>query len=203
MNEIKKSKKSRLPDGRGAARSHKERNRHRVRDGVRDTVRARLAAGLGIYQKDSGGEAREEGEQAEDRLIQKEAEAAHREEEDLGLHRARAGRDDSRLRCAAQEGRLHAQGGTRRLHVHRVALQDHHVRADHVRRGRALPEVRRLYREGVCRVPEGGARTVRKNPDDNRRRAAAQAGIRQGRARRHGRPGAGVFPSGMPGPERD
>ena len=43
------------------------------------------------------------------------------------LHRMRAGRGDMRGRRAAQEGRLHAQGGPRRLHVHGIALQDHRV----------------------------------------------------------------------------
>ena len=41
--------------------------------------------------------------------------------------------------AAAQEGRLHAQGGPRRLHVHGIALQDHRVRPDHAGRGGVLP----------------------------------------------------------------
>ena len=46
--------------------------------------------------------------------------------------------------------------------------------------GGVLPEIQLLYREGVCRVPEGRMRKVRKSPDDHRRRAAAQVEIRQG-----------------------
>ena len=49
-----------------------------------------------------------------------------------------------------------------------------------------------LYREGVCRVPEGRMRKARKSPDDNLRRAAAQVEIRQGRDRTPGRRGAAV-----------
>ena len=37
-------------------------------------------------------------------------------------------------------------------------------------RGGVLPEIRLLYRKGVCRVPEGRIRKVREDPDDNRRR---------------------------------
>ena len=73
-----------------------------------------------------------------------------------------------------------------RLHVHGIALQDHRVRPDHAGRGGVLPEIRLLYREGVCRVPEGRMRKVREDPDDNRRRAAAQVEIRQGRDRAPG-----------------
>ena len=47
------------------------------------------------------------------------------------------------------------KGGPLRLHVHGIALQDRRVRPDHAGRGGALPEIRLLYREGVCRVPEG------------------------------------------------
>ena len=46
------------------------------------------------------------------------------------LHGMCAGRGDMRGRRAAQEGRLHAQGGPRRLHVHGIALQDHRVRPE-------------------------------------------------------------------------
>ena len=55
-----------------------------------------------------------------------------------------------------------------------------------------LPEIRLLYRKGVCRVPEGRMRKVREDPDDNRRRAAAQVEIRQGGDRALGRRGAAV-----------
>ena len=73
---------------------------------------------------------------------------------------------DARLR----KGVLHAQGGLRRLHVHGIALQDRRVRPDHAERGVVLPEIRFLYRKGVCRAPEGRMRKVREDPDDNRRR---------------------------------
>ena len=33
--------------------------------------------------------------------------------------------------------------------------------------GGVLPEIRLLYQEGVCRVPEGRMRKVREDPDDN------------------------------------
>ena len=112
-------------------------------------------------------------------MVPQEAGAADRGEDEGRLHGMRAGRGDMRGRCAAQEGRLHAQGGPRRLHVHGIALQDHRVRPDHAGRGGVLPEIQLLYREGVCRVPEGRMRKVREDPDDNRRRAAAQVEIRQ------------------------
>ena len=66
-----------------------------------------------------------------------------------------------------------------------------------------LPEIRLLYREGVCRVPEGRMRKVREDPDDNRRRAAAQVEIRQGGDRAPGRRGAAVSAARLPGSERD
>ena len=90
---------------------------------------------------------------------------------------------DARLR----KGVYTPKGGPRRLHVHGIALQDHRVRPDHAGRGGVLPEIRLLYREGVCRVPEGRMRKVREDPDDNRRRAAAQVEIRQGEDRAPGR----------------
>ena len=71
------------------------------------------------------------GKQAEDRVVPQEAGAADRGEDEGRLHRMRAGRGDMRSRRAAQEERLHAQGGPRRLHVHGIALQDHRVRPDH------------------------------------------------------------------------
>ena len=66
-----------------------------------------------------------------------------------------------------------------------------------------LPEIRLLYREGVCRVPEGRMRKVREDPDDNRRRATAQVEIRQGGDRAPGRRGAAVSAAWLPGSERD
>ena len=68
----------------------------------------------------SDGTAREEGKQAEDRVVPQEAGAADRGEDEGRLHRMRAGRGDMRGRRTAQEGRLHAQGGLRRLHVHGI-----------------------------------------------------------------------------------
>ena len=70
LKDIKKSKKDGLPGGRRPARYHSQRFRHRVHDGVYDAVRTLPAAQLGIYQKGSDGTAHEEGEQAEDRLVQ-------------------------------------------------------------------------------------------------------------------------------------
>ena len=154
--------------------------RHRVHDGVYDIARALPAAQLGIHQEGSDGAAREESKQAEDRVVPQEAGAADRGEDESRLHGMRAGRGDMRGRRAAQEGRLHAQGGPLRLHVHGIALQGHRARPDHAGRGGVLPEIRLLYREGVCRVPEGRMRKVREDPDDHRRRAAAQVEIRQG-----------------------
>ena len=136
-------------------------------------------------------------------MVPQEAGAADRGEDEGRLHRMRAGRGDMRGRCAAQEGRLHAQGGPRRLHVHGIALQDHRVRPDHAGRGGVLPEIQLLYREGVCRVPEGRMRKVREDPDDNRRRAAAQVEIRQGRDRAPGRRGAAVSAARLSRPQRD
>ena len=63
-------------------------------------------------------------------MVPQEAGAADRGEESR-LHGMRAGRGDMHGRRAAQEGRLHAQGGPRHLHVHGIALQDHRVRPDH------------------------------------------------------------------------
>ena len=101
MKIIKKSKKDGLPDGRGPSRYHSQRFRHRVPDRVYRNLRACAAAGLGIHQKGSSWKARQEGQQAEDRLVQKKAGAAHREEEGRGLHGMRAGRGDMRGRRAA------------------------------------------------------------------------------------------------------
>ena len=106
---------------------------------------------------------------------------------------------DARLR----KGVYTPKGGPRRLHVHGIALQDHRVRPDHAGRGGVLPEIRLLYREGVCRVPEGRMRKVREDPDDNRRRAAAQVEIRQVGDRAPGRRGAAVSAARLPGSERD
>ena len=69
--------------------------------------------------------------------------------------------------------------------------------------GGVLPEMRFLYREGVCRVPEGRMRKVRKSPDDHRWRAVAQVEIRQGGDREPGRRGAAVSAARLPGSERD
>ena len=136
-------------------------------------------------------------------MVPQEAGAADRGEDEGRLHGMRAGRGDMRSRRAAQEGHLHAQGGPRRLHIHGIALQDHRVRPDHAGRGGVLPEIRLLYREGVCRVPEGRMRKVREDLDDNRRRAAAQVEIRQGGDRAPGRRGAAVSAARLPGSERD
>ena len=106
---------------------------------------------------------------------------------------------DARLR----KGVYTPKGGSRRLHVHGIALQDYRVRPDHAGRGGVLPEIRLLYREGVCRVPEGRMRKVREDPDDNRRRAAAQVEIRQVGDRAPGRRGAAVSAARLPGSERD
>ena len=106
---------------------------------------------------------------------------------------------DARLR----KGVYTPKGDPRRLHVRGIALQDHRVRPDHAGRGGVLPEIRLLYREGVCRVPEGRMRKVREDPDDNRRRAAAQVEIRQGGDRAPGRRGAAVSAARLPGSERD
>ena len=65
--------------------------------------------------------------------------------------------------------------------VHGIALQDRRVRPDHAGRGGVLPEIRLLYREGVCRVPEGRMRKVREDPDDNRRRARSTGRNSSGR----------------------
>ena len=69
--------------------------------------------------------------------------------------------------------------------------------------GEGFFQIRLLYREGVCRVPEGRMRKVREDPDDNRRRAAAQVEIRQGGDRAPGRRGAAVSAAWLPGSERD
>ena len=199
----KKSKKDNLPDGRRPARYHSLRFRHRVHDGVYDIVRALPAAHLGIHQEGSGGTAREGSKQAEDRVVPQEAGAVGRGEDEGRLHGIRAGRGDMRSRRAAQEGRLHAQGDPRRLYVRGIALQDHRVRPDHAGRGGVLLEIRLLYREEVCRVPEGRMREVRKSPDDNRRRVAAQVEIRQGGDRAPGRRGAAASAARLPGSERD
>ena len=74
---------------------------------------------------------------------------------------------------------------------------------NHAGRGGVLPEIWLLYRKGVCRVPEGRMRKVREDPDDNRRRAAAQVEIRQGGDRAPGRRGAAVSAARLPGSERD
>ena len=158
---------------------------------------------LGIHQEGSGGTAREESKQAEDRVAPQEAGATDGGGEEGRLHGMRAGRGDMHGRRAAQEGQLHAQGSPRRLHVHGIALQDHRVRPDHAGRGGVLPEIRLLYREGVCRAPEGRMRKVRRSPDDHRRRAAAQVEIRQGGDRAPGRRGATVSATRLPGSERD
>ena len=168
-----------------------------------DIVRALPAAQPGIHQEGSGGTAREESKQAEDRVVPQEAGAADRGEDESRLHGMRAGRGDMRSRRAAQEGHLHAQVGPRRLHVHGIALQDRRVQPDHAGRGGVPPGVRLPYREGVCRVPEGRMRKVREDPDDNRRRAAAQVEIRQGKDRAPGRRGSAVSAARLPGSERD
>ena len=200
---VKKSKKDSLPDGRRPARYHLRRFRHRVHDGVYDTARALPAAQLGIHQEGSDGTAREESKQAEDRVVPQEAGAADRGEDEGRLHGMCAGRGDMHGRRAAQEGHLHAQGDPRCLHVHGIALQDHRVRPDHAGREGVLPEIRLLYRKGVCRVPEGRMRKAREDLDDNRRRAAAQVEIRQGESWPLGLRGAGVFPSEVSQLERD
>ena len=141
LKTTKKSKKDGVPDGRGPARYHSPRFRHRVHGGVYDIVRALPAAQLGIHQEGSGGTAREESRQAEDRVVPQEAGAADRGESEGRLHGMRAGRGDMRSRRAAQEGHPHAQGGPRHLHVHGIALQDHRVRPDHAGRGGVLPEI--------------------------------------------------------------
>ena len=158
-----------------------------MHDGVCDTVRALPAAQLGIHQEGSGGTAREESKQAEDRVVPQEAGAAGRGEDGAGYT---ACVQDEAIRVAdarLRKGVYTPKGGPRRLHVHGIALQDHRVRPDHAGRGGVLPEIRLLYREGVCRVPEGRMRKVREDPDDNRRRAAAQVEVRQGGDRAPGR----------------
>ena len=90
LKAVKKSKKDSLPDGRRPARYHSRRFRHRVHDGVCDIVRALPAAQLGIHQEGSGGTAREESKQAEDRVVPQEAGAADGGEEEGRLHRIRA-----------------------------------------------------------------------------------------------------------------
>ena len=108
-----------------------------------------------------------------------------------------------RSQRAAQERRLCAQRDPRRLHIHGIAPQDHRARSDHDRRGGVLPEIRLLYREGVCRVPEGRMRKVRKSPDDHRRRAVTQVEIRQGGDQAPGWRGAAVSAARLSRPQRD
>ena len=110
LKAVKKSKKDSLPDGRRPARYHSRRFRHRAHDGVYDIVRALPVAQLGIHQEGSGGAAREESKQAEDRVVPQEAGAAGRGGDGGRLHGMRAGRGDMHGQRAAQEGRLHAQG---------------------------------------------------------------------------------------------
>ena len=110
---------------------------------------------------------------------------------------------DEAIRMADARLRKGVYTPKRRLHVHGIALQDHRVRPDHAGRGGALPEIRLLYREGVCRVPEGRMRKVREDPDDNRRRAAAQVEIRQGGDRAPGWRGAAVSAARLSRPQRD
>ena len=88
-----------------------------------------------VYQKDPDETTREKDEQVEDCLVLQEAGAADRREQARQPYRVRAGRGDMCSRRAPPEGHLHAQGGTRRLHVHGIALQDRRIRTDHARRG--------------------------------------------------------------------
>ena len=107
MKEIKKSKENSLPDCRRLARSHTGGYRHRVHDRVCHTIRPRIAAKLEIHQKGSRWKTHEEGEQAEDRMVQEEDEVVDRGEETRGLHHMRARRDDRYGRCPTPEGNLY------------------------------------------------------------------------------------------------
>ena len=64
-----------------------------------------------------------------------------------GLHDMRAGRVHRHRRRPAPEGCLHPQGRAGRLHVHRIPLQDHRLRADHHRRRGILRAVRPVHQD--------------------------------------------------------